>query len=70
MLFRSNDLIHITDKKGVYIAQCGIMLDKNVVRKIRDINLKYREILDMQYDDMIKQIDSRYRKAVSNLFGF
>ncbi len=65
-----NELIHTSDIDGQYMAQCSLMLDKKVVRKIRDIDPKYRAILDMKYDDMLKEIDSRYRKAISNLFGF
>ena len=64
------NFVHITSEKGQYTAQSSLKIEKRDVRKIKDIEPKYREVLDIRYDDLIKEIDSRYRRAVGNLFGF
>lgn len=64
------DFVRINSEKGQYNIQTSLMFDKTSVRKIQHISPIYREILDIRYDDMMKEIDSRYRKAVNNLFGF
>jgi len=64
------DFVRINSEKGQYNIQTSLMVDKTNVRKIKSISPTYREALDLRYDEMMKQIDSRYRKAVSNLFGF
>jgi len=46
------------------------MIDKKNIRKIGSIEPKYKGCLDMRYSEMMKEIDSRYRKTVNNLFGF
>ena len=64
------DFVRINSEKGQYNIQTSLMVDKTNVRKIKSISPTYREVLDVRYDEMMKQIDNRYRKVVSNLFGF
>ena len=64
------DFVHITSEKGQYSVQCSLMIDKKNIRQIESIEPKYKGCLDMRYSEMMKEIDSRYRKTVNNLFGF
>lgn len=62
--------VHSSEDKDVYYIQSSIRMEKNTIRKIKEIRPIYREILDKNYDDMQKKITNTYKKAFNNLFNF
>ena len=44
------------EKKGEYRIQTSIQMDKKTVRKVYDIDAKYRAYVDMTYKELLKEI--------------
>lgn len=65
-----DDFIHVGGKKGKYATQSSIMIDKTNVRKINNISVICKDFLDLKYDDVMKKVDSKYKKSINDLLDF
>lgn len=64
------DFVHIADEKGMYTIRTFIVIDKNTIRKLKDIDVEYKPIIDSKYDDMVKEIGTQYKNVIDNILGF
>ncbi len=58
----------ITGTKGEYNIQSYLVINKNDIRKIKEISPSYRAFIDMTYEEMIKKVKQQVKEYYNNYF--